>query len=61
MAKELQKHTLHLRRGDMEFIQSVVPAGKASEVVRKLVSRFVDVARKDAPTELPELPTDLKL
>ena len=42
--EELQKHTLNLRKGDFEriaqiFAQKQVPA---SEVIRKIVSKFVD-------------------
>lgn len=52
---ELQKHTLHLRAGDMDFIKDRVPEGKASELVRKLVSKFVDQTRaKETP--IPEVP-----
>lgn len=44
-ANKLKRHSLHLRDGDMEFIQSMTPRGKANEFIRKLVSRTVDKLR----------------
>ena len=46
-SEELQKHTLHLRRGDFDYIGDVyaekgVPA---SVVIRTIVSKFVDNIR----------------
>jgi len=47
MAKndELTKHTLFLRRGDMDYIISAMPKGQASYAVRKVLSAFVDKLR----------------
>lgn len=40
----LKKHTLHLREGDWDYLESLgAPAGvSTSQIVRTLVSRFVD-------------------
>jgi len=49
----LQKHTLHLRRGDFDYIDSVF-RGKnipASVAIRRIVSKFVDTIRADASEE----------
>lgn len=45
---DLQKHTINLRAGDMDYLASLAhPQGYyASDVVRKLVSNFVDDQRK---------------
>jgi len=54
MAKDdLQKHTLHLRRGDWDYIESIFrPNGIATSlVVRTLVSRFVDTKKIEARRE----------
>lgn len=48
MAKlELQKHTLNLRPGDMEFLQDFFAeqGTPASVVIRRLVSKYVDQLR----------------
>ena len=44
---DLQKHTLHLRRGDWDFIETVGgPNGIATSVIiRTIVSNFVDERR----------------
>jgi hypothetical protein len=45
MAKfDTQKHTLHLRSGDFDFIATTFAARNlsASYVIREIVSRFVD-------------------
>ena len=55
----LQKHSIYLRAGDMEFLIQRLPEGKASEMVRKVVSRFVDDMRA-AEGPAPEF-TDLNL
>ena len=38
----LHKHTLNLRAGDMEKIKDFHPDLPASQVIRMLVSRYVD-------------------
>lgn len=57
-----QKHTLHLRRGDFDYIDSVF-RGKnvsASHVIRSLVSKFVDSIRADtSETDLLKLQGDI--
>lgn len=45
--EELQKHTLNLRRGDYERLQSLYPEVGAGAVIRRLVSSFLD---RDATT-----------
>ena len=54
---EISKHTLNLRAGDWDYIESIYkPRGIATAVVvRSLVSRFVDAKRSG------EDRTDLKL
>lgn len=46
---EITKHTLNLRSGDWDFIESIFkPRGVATSiVVRSLISRYVDEARKN--------------
>jgi len=59
----LQKHTLNLRRGDWDFLESVYkPHGVGtSEVVRALVRDFVDKKRREsgANETLPTLDNQL--
>jgi hypothetical protein len=38
----LQKHTLNLRVGDMEKIKEYYPDVPASNIIRMIVSRFID-------------------
>jgi len=42
----LTKHTLFLRAGDMEYMISAMPKGKASYAVRKVIANFVDKLRE---------------
>lgn len=46
--ESLKKHTLHLRDGDFDYIQSMYhsKAIGASLVIRTLVSNFVDAKRQ---------------
>jgi hypothetical protein len=44
---DLNKHTFHLRAGDYRRIQEMFPKRGAADVIRTIVSRFVDKA--DAP------------
>lgn len=48
---DLQKHTLNLRRGDWDYIEALCkPQGLAtSEVIRILISNFVDRKRSGEP------------
>jgi hypothetical protein len=39
------KHTIWLRRGDMDFLTSNFP-NKASIIIRRLVSNFVDETKR---------------
>lgn len=45
----LQKHTLNLRRGDWDYIESVFdPRGiSTSLVIRTLISNFVDTKKRE--------------
>jgi hypothetical protein len=49
MRDNLKKHTLHLRAGDWDFIESIFrPNGvPTAVVVRTLVSQFVDRKREE--------------
>lgn len=49
MKADLQKHTLHLRAGDWDFLESMFkPNGISTSVaIRTLVSNFVDKKRKE--------------
>lgn len=51
MSKDkLQKHTLFLRKGDWEYIESVFQARgyPTSAIVRRVISRFVDTLSAEA-------------
>ena len=55
---DLQKHTLNLRRGDVDFLEHVyLPKGlPVSVIVRSLVSAHVDRLRaQESPLSLKEL------
>ena len=61
MKADLQKHTLHLREGDWDYLESIFkPNGIATSVaIRSIVSNFVDEKRRQeqakAPSELTRL------
>lgn len=55
----LQKHTLFLREGDMEFLKEILPTGQASHAVRTVVSNFVDKIRNMPLEEQSVTPTDI--
>ena len=44
--EDLQKHTMNLRRGDMEAISHLFPGKPPNIIIRRLVSKFVDQMRK---------------
>jgi len=59
---ETQKHTLHLREGDWDYITSVykVKGVSTSLVVRTLVANFVDkLQQKEKPMENIDIKVDL--
>ncbi len=64
MANEnLQKHTLHLRKGDFEFLEGAFHARGVppSIVIRKLVSKLVDSLQQNASAEeLSKIKGDLE-
>lgn len=47
--QDLTKHTLFLRRGDVEELQVLYPEVGASIIIRKLVSDHIDRIRSAAP------------
>lgn len=57
--EELHKHTLNLRKGDMEALGELFPKFHPSTMVRKIVSRFVDQTRNVPENKV--IPTDLEL
>ena len=64
MANDLQKHTLHLREGDWDYIESIYKSHgiATSLIIRSLVSNFVDKKRKqekDSPETLGDVNIDL--
>lgn len=58
--EELQKHTLNLRRGDMDALAVLFPRSSPSVMIRRLVSRYIDrvSAVKEEQVELGK-PIDL--
>lgn len=44
--EELHKHTLNLRAGDMEAIAQLFPGKSPSVIIRRIISKFVDNARR---------------
>lgn len=57
--EDIQKHTLNLRAGDWDFLESVYRARgiSTSQVIRMLVSNFVDKTK--GKLAQPENPTDV--
>lgn len=49
IAENLQKHTLFLRKGDVQKLQDAYPDVAYSLVIRKLVSSVVDRFEKGEP------------
>ena len=59
---EIQKKTLNLRSGDWDYIESIAkPEGlPTSEVIRMLVSNFVDMKRRsENPPDFSDIELDL--
>lgn len=63
MKADLQKHTLHLRRGDWDFLESMFkPNGVPTSVaVRTLISNFVDKKRKEEQDLIRSNPNDFNV
>lgn len=59
MAKSetLQKHTLNLRAGDVERLRDFFPDIPASNLIRTIISRYVDALEGNVPA--PEVDIDL--
>lgn len=53
--EDLQKHTLNLRKGDVEAIRALFPRKDATVVIRRIISKFVD---KTTQVEEKTLPTN---
>lgn len=60
---ELQKHTLNLRRGDMEKLRVLYPGQEPSVVLRRIVSGFIDKAlrRSAQSASIPQVDINLDL
>lgn len=63
MKADLEKKTLNIRTGDWDYIESIAkPQGFAtSEVVRLLISNFVDQKRKTEKTSNDFSTLDLEI
>lgn len=57
--QDLTKHTLLLRRGDVEELQILYPEVGASIIIRKLVADHIDKIRASAPRN--EVKVDINL
>lgn len=53
--EDLQKHTLNLRAGDYERLQSLYPEVGAALVIRKIVSAFLDRDTAEIDTSKMEI------
>lgn len=49
---ELQKHTLHLRKGDWDRLRSLFPEISTSLVIRKIISNFIDKDERNTEMKL---------
>ena len=54
-SEDLQKHTLNLRSGDYERLQSLYPNLGAAVVIRQLVSNYLDRDKSEIDTKNMEL------
>lgn len=62
MKADLRKHTLNLREGDWDYLESICkPQGiSTSEVVRVLVSNYVDKKRaQETPPDFDDVNLEL--
>lgn len=56
ISEDLQKHTFHLRRGDVEKLREIYPNVPSAIVIRRLISTTVDRFEKNQPVlELGDL------
>ena len=46
MTAKLEKHTLRLREGDIEFLRDRFPKQPVNKVVRQIISRAVDAMQR---------------
>lgn len=56
-SEELQKHTLNLRAGDMDRLRDFFPDIPPSNMIRTIVSRYVDDL--EGQTKLPNVEVSL--
>lgn len=56
----LEKVTVNLRAGDMDWLQIMRGAGEASRLIRKLVSEYVDQNQRPEPMDLDATIESLK-
>jgi hypothetical protein len=63
MKADLKKHTLHLRDGDWDFLESAFkPNGIPTSVaVRTIISNYVDKKRKEEQELIRANPTDFQV
>lgn len=54
-SENLKKHTLNLREGDYERLQSLYPELGAAVVIRKLVSNYLDRDKVEIDTQQMEV------
>ena len=57
--QDLTKHTLFLRRGDMEEMQNLYPEVGASIIIRSLISVHVDKIKASVPRKELKVQVDL--
>ncbi len=59
--EDLQKHTLNLRKGDIEQLGLLFPKVAPSVIARQIISRFIDQTREAAlgDQSIPSLPEDV--
>lgn len=60
---DFQKHTLRLRSGDFAFIEDTCTGSEltATEVIRRIVSAYVDQTRKRLQSKSEEVSRDVQL
>lgn len=49
LSEDLQKHTLHLRRGDVDKLREIYPDVAVAVVIRRLISTTVDRFERNQP------------
>lgn len=49
LSEDLQKHTFHLRRGDVEKLREIYPNVPSAIIIRRLISTTVDRFERKEP------------